>query len=54
MRKRKEVVYMVTYFDDNNQQHLIFVQGFSSVKFLMDRFDNVYFEKTEHYYHAEE
>ena len=45
----KNVVYMVTYNDDNKQQHLTFVQGFSAVKFLEDRYDRVNFEVTDNY-----
>lgn len=42
-----EVVYMVIYKDDRNQKHMAFVQGYSSVKFLKDRFGEIYFERTE-------
>ena len=45
----KEVVYMVTYVDDEKRKHMTFVKGFSAVKFLMDRFDQVYFEVTNDY-----
>ena len=47
MKDKKEIVYMVTYKDDEKRQHLTFVKGFSAVKFLNDRFCGVYFEKTE-------
>ena len=47
MKNTKKVVYMVTYFDDDRKQHITFVEGFSAVRFLEDRFNNVYFEKTE-------
>ena len=49
MKNTKKVVYMVTYFDDNRKQHITFVEGFSAVRLLEDRFNNVYFEKTETY-----
>ncbi len=49
MEKTKEVVYMVIYFDDAKQKHMTFVKGFSAVKFLEERFGNVYFEQTETY-----
>ena len=49
MKNTKKVVYMVTYFDDNRKQHITFVEGFSAVRFLEDRFNDVYFEKTETY-----
>lgn len=45
----KETIYMVTYVDDYHKKHITFVKGFSSVKFLEDRFDNVFFERTELY-----
>ena len=47
MEKTKEVVYMVIYFDDAKQKHMAFVKGFSAVKFLEERFGNIYFEQTE-------
>ena len=49
MKNIKEVVYMVTYIDDAKRKHITFVKGFSAVKFLEERFDNVYFEQTETY-----
>lgn len=45
----QNVVYMVTYNDDNHQQHLAFVQGYSAVRFLEDRYDRVNFEATDNY-----
>lgn len=53
MKKIKEVVYMVIYFDDEKQKHMAFVKGFSAVKFLEERFGNVYFERTETYLRVE-
>jgi len=47
MKNINEVIYMVIYKDDNKQKHMIFVKGYSSVKFLKDRFGDVYFEQTE-------
>ncbi len=47
--KTKKAVYMVTYKDDFHKTHITFVEGFSAVKFLEDRFDNVYFEPTDTY-----
>ena len=52
--KIKKAVYMVTYKDDQHRTHLTFVEGFSAVRFLEDRFDNVYFETTETYPHRRE
>ena len=49
MKKIKEVVYMVTYIDDEKRKHITFVKGFSAVKFLEERFDNVYFEQVKTY-----
>lgn len=43
----KEVFYQVTYVDDFHRKHITFVKGFSAVRFLMERFDNVEFEMTE-------
>lgn len=49
MEKIKEVVYMVIYLDDEKRKHMTFVKGFSAVKFLEERFGNIYFERTETY-----
>lgn len=49
MKNKKEVIYMVTYVDDDKRKHLSFIKGFSNVRFLEDRFENVTFEKTEAY-----
>ncbi len=49
MKTNKEVVYMVVYFDDAKRKHITFVKGFSSVKFLEERFGKIYFEQTETY-----
>lgn len=46
---RKKIVYMVTYIDDEHRKHITFVEGFNAVRFLEDRFDTVWFEKTENY-----
>ena len=54
MKKTKEVVYMVTYLDDDNRKHITFVRGFSAVKFLENRFERVYFERTENYVREKE
>lgn len=45
-------VYMVTYMDDNKNKHISFVQHFSEVTFLKDRFENVSFEVTKNYNHS--
>jgi hypothetical protein len=50
----KDIIYMVTYVDDEYRKHLTFVRGFSAVRFLIDRFDNVHFEVTEKYARVEE
>lgn len=50
----KTVVYMVTYKDDSHRTHITFVKGFSAVKFLEERFSEVYFETTETYPHIKE
>ena len=47
--KTNKVVYMVTYKDDRHRNHMTFVEGFSAVRFLEDRFSDVYFERTEQY-----
>ncbi len=49
MEKTREVVYVVTYLDDENRKHMTFVRGFSEVRFLEDRFESVYFERTENF-----
>ena len=49
MKNKKEVIYMVTYVDDDKRKHLSFIKGFSNVRFLEDRFENVTFERTETY-----
>lgn len=49
MVKKREVVYMVNYKDDDNKKHISFVKGYSQVKFLEDRFGTVKFERTEIY-----
>lgn len=50
---KKEVVYMVTYRDDQKQKHITFVKGFSAVRFLEERFGRIDFERTEQYVRAE-
>lgn len=45
MEKTKTIIYMVTYKDDFNKKHITFVEGFSQVRFLEDRFGTVYFER---------
>ena len=52
--KTKTIVYMVTYKDDSHKTHMTFVKGFSAVKFLEERFSEVYFEITETYPHKKE
>lgn len=49
MKDVNEIVYMVIYKDDRNQKHMTFVKGYSSVKFLRDRFGEIYFEQTENF-----
>ena len=49
MMKSKEVVYMVTYRDDNKTKHITFVKGFSEVRFLEDRFGYIDYEPTIKY-----
>ena len=46
---KEEVVYIVTYLDDDNKKHMTFVKGFSAVRFLEDRFENIFFEKTDNF-----
>ena len=53
MKDNKVVIYMVTYQDDNKKNHLTFVKGFSSVRFIEDRFENVHFEITHNYFRDE-
>ena len=50
MMNTKAVVYMVTYKDDQHRTHMTFVKGFSAVKFLEERFSDVYFENTNNCY----
>ena len=54
MKKRKFVVYMVTYKDDFHRTHITFVQNFSSVKFLAERFGEIHFEVTDKYFIKED
>ena len=51
--ERTAVIYMVEYFDDVNQKHMTFVEGFSAVKFLEDRFGWIHYEVTENYVRTE-
>ena len=50
----KKVVYMVTYKDDRHKIHMTFVEGFSAVRLLEERFSEVYFEITETYPHVKQ
>ena len=52
MKTTNKVIYMVTYFDDEKQKHIYFVNGFSAVKFLEERFGNIHFEQPEKYLRA--
>lgn len=52
--KTKKVVYMVTYTDNRHKMHMTFVEGFSAVRCLEERFSNVYFETTNCYPHFKE
>lgn len=55
MENTKMVVFMVTYQDDNHKKHITFVQKYSEVKFLKDRFGDIKFELTDFYpYFSEE
>lgn len=45
---------MVTYTDSRHKMHMTFVEGFSAVKCLEERFSNVYFEVTNYYPHIKE
>lgn len=49
MENAKMVVFMVTYQDDNHKKHITFVQKYSEVKFLKDRFGDIKFELTDFY-----
>ena len=40
----KKIIYMVTYSDDKGQKHITFVEGFSAVRFLEERFYNIEYE----------
>lgn len=51
--KTKNNIYMVKYTDDEHRVHLAFVKEFSSVRFIMDRFDYVEFELTDSFYAIE-
>ena len=52
--KTKKIVYMVTYVDDKHKTHITFVQGYSAIRMLEERFNNVYFESTDVYPQEEE
>ncbi len=47
MKKIKEIMYMVSYRDDNKCKHITFVRGLSEVRFLEDRFGKIHYEVTE-------
>ena len=49
MKNTKRVVYLVTYRDERHRTHMTFVEGFSAVRLLEDRFSEVHFEITETY-----
>lgn len=49
MKDVNEIVYMVIYKDDRNQKHMTFVKGYSSVRFLKDRFGEIYYERTKNF-----
>lgn len=49
-----KTIYMVTYTDSRHKMHMTFVEGFSAVKCLEERFSNVYFEVTNYYPHIKE
>lgn len=42
-----KIAYLVKYVDDDNKNHITFVKGFSSIKFLENRFGNIFFEKID-------
>ena len=49
MKNKKCIIYLVTYKDDFNRQHLTFVSSIKEIGFLVDRFgrNNVTFEVTD-------
>lgn len=52
--KTKKMMYMVTYKDDRHRTHITFVEGFRAVRFLEERFSDVYFEMTDIYPHEKQ
>lgn len=46
---KREVVYMVEYYDDRNRKHMTWIKGFSGVKLLEDKYRVINWEVTEHY-----
>ena len=46
---KREVVYMVEYYDNRNRKHMTWVKGFSGVKLLEDRYHVINWEVTECY-----
>lgn len=40
----EKIIYMVTYYDDNRQKHITFVENFSAVRFLEERFYTIDYE----------
>lgn len=46
---KREVIYMVAYYDNRNRKHLTWVKGFSGVKLLEDRYHVISWEATECY-----
>lgn len=46
---KKEVVYMVEYYDNRNRKHMTWVKGFSGVRLLEDRYHVISWEVTECY-----
>ena len=41
---KKEVVYMVEYYDNRNRKHMTWVKGFSGVRLLEDRYHVISWE----------
>lgn len=46
---KREVVYMVEYYDNRNRKHMTWVKGFSGVRLLEDRYRVINWEITECY-----
>ena len=49
LMNKKDVVYMVEYYDNRNRKHMAWVKGFFGVRLLEDRYHVISWEVTECY-----